>query len=72
MKKNPAILKAIANVKRKSKKEPGFDNKGEIAPAENQATAIFPATSDARFNWESVNLNTEFIFTYLDVAVNRI
>ena len=61
----------MINVIRKSVKEAGFDKSGDIAPAENQATAILPAISEARFNCGTVNLNIRFIFTYLNIAVNN-
>lgn len=46
MKNTPAIINDRTEVTNKSNKFCGLRNTGEITPAENQATAKFPDTSD--------------------------
>lgn len=50
MKNSPAIVRLKTNNDTSSKILFGLTNKGEITPAENQVTAIFPDTSDALSN----------------------
>ena len=47
VKKNPNIADENRKVEIKAKIDSGRASKGETAPAENQATAILPTTSDA-------------------------
>lgn len=54
-KNNPAITNDTPNVNKKSNKLWGRANKGEITPAENQATAILPKISEVLSNWPTDN-----------------
>jgi len=57
VKNNPAIANDTPNVNKKSKIPWGRANNGEITPAENQATEIFPKTSEALVNWPMDNFS---------------
>ena len=48
----------------------GRANNGDIAPAENQATAILPAISEVRDNWPTENFVINNTLPYYKSKVN--